>query len=411
LTQNSPQPLGLEPLLTARVCLIDKDPELRRQVQTCLDGIAGLRLTSFEHGNLALAHLATHGADVVLAGHPADEITIAALLRRVQERQPDIVRVVISDLAQDPMDVLRRFPYAHQYLKRPLDLRVLSQRLRECLGLRQILAQRTLRSLVSASNSLPAAPELYSQLIERLSDPNCAMRKVAEVIERDPGMSTRLIQLVSSGFFGLSAPMTSIGACVAYLGLNPIRSLVLSAEISRMYPLRVAGVSSEKLQSRALGTARLARRLCDGTPNEFPAFLSGLFHIVGQLVLASRAPAKFGEALTLAQQRKLPLCEALSQVFGATDGEVAGFLLGLWGQPLGVVQAIVGQDAPERIDTQSTGLATMVYVSKRLSLNPEAPLSDAPTRELDTLNEPYLERVGSLEQLPRWRDFARRLAA
>jgi HD-like signal output (HDOD) protein len=401
----------LEPLLAARVCLVDRDPELRRQVQACLDGIAGLRLSSFDQGQPALAHVAAHGADVVLAGQPADDLTIAAFLRRVQERQPDVVRVVISDAAQDPMEVLRRFPYAHQYLKRPLELRGLAQGLRECLGLRQILAQRTLRSLVSSSNALPAAPDLYSQLIERLSDPNCSMRKVAEVIERDAGMSTRLLQLVSSGFFGLSSPMTSIGACVAYLGLNPIRSLVLSAEIARMYPLRVAGVSSEKLQSRALGTARLARRLCDGTPEEFPAFLSGLFHIVGQLVLASRAPAKFADALRLQQERKLPLCEALSQVFGANDGEVAGFLLGLWGQPLAVVQAIVGQDAPERIDTQTTGLATMVYVSKRLSLNPDAPLSDAPTRELDTLNEAHLGRVGSLEQLPRWREVARCLAA
>jgi HD-like signal output (HDOD) protein len=398
-------------MLGARICLVDKDPALRRELEASIGGLAGLRLTVFESGNPALAHLSAHGSDVVLAGQPGDEVTVASLLRRVQERQPDIVRVVISDAAHDPMDVLRRFPYAHQYLKRPLELRGLAQRLRECVGLRQILAQRTLRSLVSSSNALPAAPELYSQLIERLSDPTCSMRKVAEVIERDAGMSARLIQLVSSGFFGLSTPMTSIGACVAYLGLNPIRSLVLSAEIARMYPLRVAGVSTEKLQARALSAARLARRLCDGTPDEFPAFLSGLFHVVGQLVLASRAPAKFGDALRLQQERKLSLCEALSQVFGATDGEVAGFLLGLWGQPLGVVQAIVGQDAPERIDTQSSGLATMMYVSKRLSLNPDAPLSDAPTRELDTLNEAYLSRVGSLAQLPRWREVARRLAA
>jgi HD-like signal output (HDOD) protein len=411
LAENSQQLLFNEAVAAGRICLVEKDPEIAQQLQAALGHDIAVRVTRFEQASAATRFLETVGADLVIAGQPEDEIPVATFLRGVQQRHAEMVRVVVSDEASDPMDVLRRFPYAHQYLKRPLELSGLRARVLECLSLRQILGQRSLRALVSSSNALPAAPALYSQLVERLCDPHCPMRKVAEVIEKDTAMSTRLIQLVSSGFFGLSSPMTSIGACVAYLGLNPIRSLVLSAEISRMYPLQVPGLSAQKLQSRALGAARLARRLCDGTPNEFPAFLSGLFHTVGQLIIGSRDPARFSEALAQSQSRRLPLCEALSQVVGATDGEVAAYLLGLWGQPLAVVRAIAGQDAPERIDTHVSGLASLIYVSKRLSLNPDAPLSDAPTRDSDTLNEAYLSKVGLLSQVPHFRDLARRLAA
>jgi HD-like signal output (HDOD) protein len=385
---------------------VDRDPGLGRALGLAL-GEAGAKVSVFDRGGPALEHVQRNATDAVVVSDNLIEPSCAVLLRQVQHTRPEVMRVVLSD--QDGVELFRRVPYAHQFMRRSAASGVLQRGLARALEARAMLNRDKLRSLVLSSNALPAAPKLYSELIDLLADPKCSLVKVVEVIERDLAMSTRLMQLVSSAFFGLGSQMSSLGACVAYLGLNTVRSLVLSAEITRMHPVQVPGFSAEKIHTRALATSRLARRLAQNTTDGWQAFVAGLLHGVGTLVLASRAPAKFVEAMKLTSQG-MPSWLAQEQTFGATDAQVAAFLLAIWGQPLDVVLAIANQDVPERSDGSAPGLATIVYLSKRLSQDPDLPLGqgDAPEAEL---NEPYLARVGLLESLPGYRDVARRLAS
>jgi HD-like signal output (HDOD) protein len=273
-----------------------------------------------------------------------------------------------------------------------------------------LLVQQRLRSQVSSSNALTAAPAVYDRLLHVLADPRCSLVRVADVIESDVAMSARLLQLVSSAFFGPATKMTSLGACVAYLGLDLVRSLVLSAEIARSYPFLLTGFTAESVHERAMATSRLARRLAQGPIDPGQAFVAGLLHGAGQLVLASRAPADYGRALGLHRSEGLALSDAEQQVFGATHAEVGAYLLALWGQPIDVVRAIAYQDAPEQSDRGSPGLATILYASKRLSADPRAPLGAGNEAPL-TLDESVLARVGALSELSRWRGLAERMTA
>ncbi len=75
-----------------------------------------------------------------------------------------------------------------------------------------------------------------------------------------------------------------------------------------------------------------------------------------------------------------------------------------------MVSAIENQDVPERADQRAPGMATLIYISKRLGQNPDAPLSDDPAAPL-RLSEAFLAQVGALEQLTAWRAVARRLGS
>ncbi len=363
-------------------------------------------VVTFESSRSALEHLATQRCDLILAGDGLEEPSCPALLRRVQNEHPEVLRVVLSD--RDGVEVFRRVPYAHQFFRRTAAPAALEAALAQCLALRSLVQRPQLRALVSSSNRLPAAPKLYAQLIDLLADPKCSMVKVVDVIQRDLGMSTRLMQLVSSAFFGLSTQIQSLGACIGYLGLNAVRSLVLSAEISQLYPATVPGFSSETVHARGLATSRLARRLAPGMVDEGQAFVAGLLHGVGQLVLASRAPDGFAETLVLAEERELTLTAAQLEVFGATDAQVAAYLLALWGQPIDIVSAIANQDTPERVDVRTPGMATLIYISKRLAQNPAMPLGDDPASAAQ-LNTAFLTQVGALEKLTSWRAVASRV--
>jgi HD-like signal output (HDOD) protein len=192
--------------------------------------------------------------------------------------------------------------------------------------------------------------------------------------------------------------------------LNAVRSLVLSAEITQLYPAAVPGFSTEIIHARALATSRLARRLAPTIADESQAFMAGLLHGVGQLVLASRAPDRFKEVLELAKARSLPLPAAELEVFGATDAQVAAYLLALWGQPIDLVSAIANQDTPERLDVRAPGLATLLYLSKRLGQDPAAPLGNDPSSTTQ-LNAAFLEQIGALDRLTSWRAVASRVTS
>ncbi|HTV24982.1 MAG TPA: HDOD domain-containing protein [Polyangiaceae bacterium] len=375
-----------------------------------LSSDARARVTVFDEPAAVLARLerGPGSAHVVVVADELDNLGCPTLLRQVQKNHPEVIRVVLTELGG--LDVFRRIPYAHQFFRRSATASELSAALARCLELRTLLARGELRALVSSSNALPAAPRLYAELIDLLADPRCSMLKVVSVIERDVAMSTRLMQLVSSAFFGMSSQITSLGACVGYLGLEAIRSLVLSAEISQLFPGSVPGLSVEEIHNRSLATSRLARRLASHWADEGQAFVAGLLHGVGQLVLASRAPARFAEALELKNLRGITQTEAEQAVLGATSAEVAAYLLALWGQPLDVVRAIAHQDMPEVCEPSQPGLATVIYLGKRLSQNVDAPLGAASTAE-NTLNESFLAKVGALDGLPQAREVARRLAS
>jgi len=205
------------------------------------DGL--LHVTLLGSANEALRHLLSHACDVVVAADDLAESGCPTLLRHVQQEHPEVMRVVLSD--RDAVEVFRRVPYAHQFFPCSATPDALKRALSQCLDVRSLIHRAPLRALVSGSNALPAAPKLYGQLIDLLADPRCSMIKVVEVIERDLGMSTRLMQLVSSAFFGMATQITSLRASVGYLGLNAVRSLVLSAEITQLYPSAVPGFSSE----------------------------------------------------------------------------------------------------------------------------------------------------------------------
>jgi HD-like signal output (HDOD) protein len=406
MTPQNPSDGPVTTFLPAEVCLVDRDAGLGKALALAF-GESGAKVTVFDRAGPALEHVERGTTDVVVASDNLTEPSCAALLRQVQHDKPEVMRVVLSE--QDGVELFRRVPYAHQFLRRSATSAALQRGLSRALEARAMLNREKLRSLVLSSNALPAAPKLYSELIDLLADPRCSMVKVVDVIERDLAMSTRLMQLVSSAFFGLGSQVSSLGGCVAYLGLNTIRSLVLSAEITRMYPIHVQGFSIEKVHTRALATSRLARRLAQNTADEWQAFIAGLLHGIGTLVLASRAPTRFVEATELTNQG-LPSWQAQEQIFGATDAQVAAFLLAVWGQPLEVVLAIANQDMPERSDSRTPGLATIIYLSKRLSQNPDLPLGDGEMPESE-LNEPFLARIGLLDSLPQYRDVARRLAS
>jgi hypothetical protein len=135
-------------------------------------------------------------------------------------------------------------------------------------------------------------------------------------------------------------------------------------------------------------------------------FLSGLLHDLGKLALAYLAPEKYTTALRIVKEEKISLCEAEKSQFGATHGKVGGYIAGLWGMHLSVVEAIAFHHHPDMLRSQGFSSLMAVYVANALEHEAVPNGSEAPNPAIDMA---FIEKNGKaagsgLEKLQLFRE-------
>jgi HD-like signal output (HDOD) protein/ActR/RegA family two-component response regulator len=396
-----------------RILFVDDDELILRSVERVLRRPAaerGWELCFATNGDAALEEMARTPVEVILVDANMAKMSGAALLRRVQQSDPSVVRILLS--GDTGLDVLRSaLPYAHQFLPKPCDGQLLRSTLESACGVRGLLARPEMRHFVGSNNQLPSAPRTFVELSNALANPHASARAVSEIIERDVAISARVLELVSSAFYGLPRAVTSIGAAVAYLGVEVVKAIVLSVEVSRLFPLTqtIPDFSVDGLQRHGMRVTQFAKRILGHEPAVEVLNVAGLLQDTGQLVLASRAASRFGLALSTSSSRKQPLHEVETDLFGASHAEIGAYLLGLWGLPQPVVGAVANHLQPQRVGNRVFDAAGALYVANHLVVDPDLPaLEEVPPHTI-ALDLAFLRMVGVAHQLDDWRRLARAL--
>jgi HD-like signal output (HDOD) protein len=127
------------------------------------------------------------------------------------------------------------------------------------------------------------------------------------------------------------------------------------------------------------------------------AFMSGLLHDVGKLILAANLPQPYKEALTAARNNGGSDLEAERRAFGVTHAEVGAYLLALWGLPFPIVEAIALHHSPGQCPHKELGIITAVHVGSFLEL-----LLHHEKDAAGQLDRNYLADLEMLDKLPEW---------
>jgi HD-like signal output (HDOD) protein len=207
--------------------------------------------------------------------------------------------------------------------------------------------------------------------------------------------------------------MTNIQGAVSYLGINTLKNLVLSVEIFRAFkPERnLPGFSLEKLQHHAQLTAHIAARLPVPKHLADIAVVAAMLHDVGKLVLAWKLSAHFEKMLAEAQEEHCPSYKVEERANGFSHAEIGAYLLGLWGLPYSVVEAVALHHGPHRVPHQNFDAISAVYAANLLAHE----LEESSNGEQEMYNlENYREELTTLgvaELLPKWRALAQEVPA
>jgi putative nucleotidyltransferase with HDIG domain len=316
-------------------------------------------------GHDALEILKDKPFDVVVTDMRMPGMDGCRLLEQVKDLHPQIVRIILSGHSDKDL-ILNSVGLTHQFLSKPCDGETLKTTIARACTMRQLLEDESLISVISRIDSLPSLPVLYKEVVEEVSSQEASLERIAEIVSKDAGMSAKLLQLVNSAFFGFPLAVSSILRAVRLLGLGTIKTLILSIKIFSQF-VRPGLPPISGLWGHSISTGMIARCLATqedlGQNRIDEAFMAGLLHDVGKLILLDKFPEKYREISGLSASSGCHAWEAEQKVLGTTHAKVGAYLMGIWGLSESLVEAITFHHSPGTCPNSSLGTLTVVHLA------------------------------------------------
>jgi HD-like signal output (HDOD) protein len=346
-----------------RVLFVDDETSLLDGLRVRLHALRSQwEMVFVENGPRAVTELEHRPVDVIVTDVRMPAMDGVELLEIVRDRWPDAIRIVLSGCAGEEQSG-RLLSLVHQYISKPCEVDQLENVIRRCMQLREVLSEPRLQALVGRIAHLPAMPRTCTNLRDAMADPDVSVREIARIIHEDSAVAAKVLQLVNSAFFRLARHITSIEQAVGYLGLNAIRTLVMSVEIFSAWrsDLGACELTPARLQERAHRVAAATRALAHDTAFADDALLAGLLHNIGYWVLLQECPKQMQRAIDAARTHGISLHAAEQDIIGASHAAIGAYLLGVWGLPYPVIEAVAFQDCRQRVrQTRFDVLAALV---------------------------------------------------
>ncbi|QDT43165.1 hypothetical protein Pan241w_32640 [Gimesia alba] len=202
-----------------------------------------------------------------------------------------------------------------------------------------------LDDILNMVRSVPTLPEVAQELSRLAGDPTASAQDMAHVAEADSGLAAQILRVVNSSFFGFSRQISTIPQAIVVLGTHGVRNIALGLTVSTLRPkiethsqyFDVDDFWRHSL-SVAIGARQLARELVICDPEE--AFLAGLLHDIGKLILIESSTEQYQELITAAHSTNQPLHTLEENQLGFNHTDVGFALCERWKIPESVSHTV-----------------------------------------------------------------------
>ncbi len=400
--------------MTKKFIFVDDDAKVLKGLQRMLRKYRKeWDMTFALSGAETLKIMETETFDVIVSDMRMPEMNGDELLNEVKKCSPQTVRIILSGHAEAEM-IMKTVKAAHQFLAKPCDPELLKYTVSRVSALRGLLADERLLNVASQVESLPSLPSIYTRVMEVLRQPDYSIREVGEIISEDLGMTSKILQLVNSAFFGIPRRFSDVTEAVVFLGYDTIHALVLTFGIfSQFSSKKIAGLDIEKLSAHGLMTASVAKSIAKAETKEKEiiddTFMAGLLHDVGKLILASGLTETYREVDKRLKQEKITRHAAEMDVFGITHAEIGAYLLGIWGLSDHIIESIAWHHDPESSPVKGFSPLAAVHAAN-VMVNRHSvvePLDQVDLSKDDAgLDTDFLDRINCSNRIGTWQDLA-----
>ena len=231
-------------------------------------------------------------------------------------------------------------------------------------------APKRLDDLVRQVRDLPSLPTSVTRVMQLTNDPKAGLSDVAQALASDQGLAARVLKLANSAYYGSSRRIGTVSEAVVILGMRTTRNLTLATSCQDMLEREVQGYFLPRgaLWRHSLACAAAAQNLAKranfrGTEE---AFVAGLLHDIGKVVMSAYLKAEFAQVLTRVAKGKLTFSDAEREALGFDHAEVGARLLERWNLPAALVTAVRHHHVPSQVPENL--LAALVHVADTICL-------------------------------------------
>ncbi len=207
--------------------------------------------------------------------------------------------------------------------------------------------------------SLPTLPPIVSKLNEMVNDEEVTASRLGKVIEKDQVLTTKLLKMVNSSFFGFPQRISTIPNALVLLGFNVIKTLIVTSSIFEVMQASDVGLFEHSLGC-ATAAGIIARRRGIKNPEEVST--AGLIHDLGKIVIRAELPDEYEKILWISQEKELPVRDVEEDIVGMGHGEIGGVLAAQWNLPDSLVMPVKYHHNPQRCRDQRE-VAAIVHFS------------------------------------------------
>jgi len=353
----------------------------------------------------ALLLMAKQPIDLIVTDMMMPDMRGDDLLRKVSLLYPNIVRIILSGYA-DEVTLKSGLEVAHQYLSKPCSAETLREAILHIFNVLACVQNPCIIAEMGDPKLLPSLPKIYHQLSAAIADENISIAEIANILASDIMLSARLLQVVNSAYFGLNRNISSLVEAVNMIGLKNLNNLVLTVHVKNAFPIRNPAIESFMgyIWEDAKRVANLAKKIAisenqiEDRPDQ--AYVCGLLHNMGLLMLLSRGGDQLIRLLDQVKNTCIPVADLEKEIYGFTRSEAAAYILSLWKIPPRIIEGILLQHNPSVSEYDGVSALTAVHIASCL-LKPTDMNGYQRLFEMK-MDSHYLQRINKLERLSDW---------
>ncbi|MFZ4858806.1 MAG: HDOD domain-containing protein [Desulfuromonadaceae bacterium] len=222
---------------------------------------------------------------------------------------------------------------------------------------------RDLEVMIMTASDLPTIPVVATKVMQLIESENATAEELAKVVASDPAVAARVLKISNSSYYGCQRQIQTLSHAIVVLGFGTLKSLIVAASVKQVY--QPYGLTEKMLWEHSFGAGLAARIIAKETrfASEEEAFLGGLFHDIGKIIMNSMNNRQFQDVMQRCYNDGLSFEDAERQVYPYTHAEVGGLVIKKWNFPDMLMNAVLNHhtfDFGENPDAFQANLTCVV---------------------------------------------------
>lgn len=219
-----------------------------------------------------------------------------------------------------------------------------------------------LEMLIMTASDLPTIPVVATKVMQLIESENATAEEIARVVSSDPAVAARVLKISNSSFYGCQRQIQTLSHAIMVLGFSTLKSLVVAASVKQVY--KPYGLTEKMLWEHSFGAGLAARIIAKTTRtvNEEEAFLGGLFHDIGKIIMNTMDHQKFQTVMEICYNEGISFSDAEQQIYPYHHSEVGAMVIKKWNFPEILMNAVAQHHRFEFVEEEDPYLIRLSCV-------------------------------------------------